>query len=241
VFANPTNLPPGFYKATITVNANPNQSAVVPVSFLVGNPILQPPPPRVPTIAGVVNSASFTVVPVVPGSLTTIVGSSLQGNIVSVTLNNQPALILYNDNLQINFLVPDLGGAATAQVIVSVDGVNSATSTVPVAPFEPAIFPNALLNQDGTRNSLANPASVGTIVYFFATGLSGTGAITVRIGDREINNLYYAGPAPTLPGVQQVNLMVPTDLAAGTSNLYVCGSSGAATPVCSLPALLTVN
>jgi uncharacterized protein (TIGR03437 family) len=240
VFANPKNLAPGLYQATITVNASPNQSAVVPVTFTITNATPVPKPANVPTVAGVVNAASFTVVPAVPGSLTTIVGSSFGGKNLSVTFNNLPATILYSSDLQINVVVPDLGGAASAKLVVSVDGVDSVATTVPLAPFEPAIFPNALLNQDSTRNSLDNPAVIGSVVYFFATGLSGSGPITVRIGDRDLGPLYYAGPAPGLPGVQQVNLMVPSDLNPGTANLYVCGGSGDS-KVCSVPLSLTLR
>jgi uncharacterized protein (TIGR03437 family) len=239
VFANPKNLAPGVYHATITVNASPNQSAVVPVAFIVTNALPQPKPAVLPTVAGVVNAASFTTVPVVPGSLTTIVGSSFKGTSVSVKFNNQLATLLYNDDLQINLLVPDLGSAKSAQMVVTVDGVDSLGTTVPLAPFEPAIFTGAFLNQNGSQNTVTNPALRGSIVYFFATGLSGTGKISVRIGDRVFDSLYYAGPAPGLPGVQQVNMVIPTDLAPGTSNLYVCGT--ALETVCSLPTQFTVN
>jgi uncharacterized protein (TIGR03437 family) len=241
VFANPRNLPAGTYQAFITVNASPNQSAMVPVTFVVTAALPQPVPAHVPTVAGVVNAANFAVVPVVPGSLSTIVGFSFDGKNVSATFNNRPATILFSNDLQINLMVPDLGGATSANLIVSVDGVDSAATTVPVAPFEPAIFPNALLNQDGTRNSIDNAAPIGTIVYFFATGLSGNGTITVRIGDRVFNSLYYAGPAPGLPGVQQVNLKTPLDLAAGAANLYVCGSSAGSETVCSQPVSLILR
>ena len=36
----------------------------------------------------------------------------------------------------------------------------------------------------------------------------------------------YAGPAPGISGVQQVNVAVPGDLAAGASQLILCASVG---------------
>jgi uncharacterized protein (TIGR03437 family) len=264
VYANPANLAPATYQATIVVNAGAAGTASVPVTFVVAPaiaPVTAPvtPPPTTtpnspaPAVTAVVNSASFVPVPVVPGSLTTIMGSAFTGKMVSATFNGLPATILFSNATQVNLLVPsDLASATSAQLVVTVDGSSSAATTVQVAPFEPAIFPNALLNQDGTLNSVANAAGPGSVVYFFATGLSGTGQISVRIGDQEIDALYYSGPAPGLPGVQQVNLVIPANLAAGTANLYVCGlggssnsnnSSGAANTaaVCSPPVPLTVQ
>jgi uncharacterized protein (TIGR03437 family) len=89
-------------------------------------------------------------------------------------------------------------------------------------------------------NSATNGAAGGSEIYFYATGLSGVGTITARIGSTEITNLYYAGPAPGFPGVQQVNLMVPTGLGAISTQLYACGTSNG-TEVCSLPVPLTLK
>jgi uncharacterized protein (TIGR03437 family) len=195
-------------------------------------------------VTSVVNAASFAVVPVVPGSLSTVMGTAFTGTNVSATFNGISATILFSNDTQINLLVPpSLASATSAQLVVTVDGSSSTATTVQLAPFEPAIFPNALLNQDGTLNSASNAAALGSVVYFFATGLSGTGQISVRIGTQEIDTLYYAGPAPGLPGVQQVNLVVPSNLSPGTANLYVCGSSNSsnAATVCSVPVPVTLQ
>ena len=109
-----------------------------------------------------------------------------------------------------------------------------------MAQFEPGIFAGAVLNQDSTVNSTTNGAAAGSIIYFYATGLSGSGTIAARIGTTEITNLYYAGPAPGFPGVQQINLMVPAGLAGMATQLYACGTSNG-TEVCSLPVPLTLR
>jgi uncharacterized protein (TIGR03437 family) len=97
------------------------------------------------------------------------------------------------------------------------------------------------VNQDGTVNSATNGAAPGSIIALWATGLSGTGTITGNIGGEGIAVPYYAGPAPGLIGVQQVNLMVPTDLAPGSTQVYVCGAAPSSGKVCSIPAPLGVN
>jgi uncharacterized protein (TIGR03437 family) len=112
---------------------------------------------------------------------------------------------------------------------------------VAVAPFEPAIFAGAVVNQDSTVNGPSNGAAAGSVIALWATGLSGSGVITAHIADRDIAVPYYAGPAPGFPGVQQVNLVIPGDLTAGTTEVYVCGASGSAAKVCSLPAAVVIR
>jgi uncharacterized protein (TIGR03437 family) len=127
-------------------------------------------------------------------------------------------------------------------MVVTVDGTSSAPFTLNVAQFAPAIFSGAVLNQDWSVNSVNNAAPAGSVIQIYATGLSGTGTITGRIGESIIAPLY-AGPAPGFPGVQQINLSIPSSLAAMTVDLYVCGATvgNAASPVCSIAAPLTVK
>ena len=86
----------------------------------------------------------------------------------------------------------------------------------------------AALNQDGSVNSAANHAQLGSIVSVFATGFGGmtptptdgellTGTLPNLVSPVQV--LYqgqplevtYAGPAPTLvAGVTQVNFRLPT-------------------------------
>ena len=231
----PNGLAPGTYQATITVDAGAAGSSNVPVTL-----ILTAAATPSPTISMVINAASFDAIPVVPGSLTTIMGSAFSGKSLAANFDGLPATILFNNDTQINLLVPDaLGTKDSARLTVAVDGVRSTSQTVTLAPFAPAIFKGAVLNQDSTVNSANNGASRGSVIYLFATGLSGVGTITAHIHDRDIAVPYYAGPAPGLLGVQQVNLVVPDDLPAMTTELYVCGTS--ATKVCSVPAPLTLK
>ena len=240
VYASPRNLAPGTYTATLTIDAGADAGTrTIPVSFAV-----TAPPPATPSITDVLNAASFARVPVVPGSLTTIMGSNFAGKSVSVTFDGMPTAVSFSNSTQINVLVPaGLGLQGSAQLVVTVDGVSSAPRTVMVAPFAPAIFPGAVLNQDGTVNGVNSGASPGSVIQIFATGLSGSGAITGRIHDREITVPYYAGPAPGLPGVQQIDLVVPAGLPAMTTDLSVCATN-AAPPndkSCSVPVQLTIT
>lgn len=64
-----------------------------------------------------------------------------------------------------------------------------------------------------SENGLAHPAGPGSIVTLWGTGLNG-GAVTGTIGGRAIEVLY-AGPAPSLPGVDQLNLRLPDAVPEG--------------------------
>jgi uncharacterized protein (TIGR03437 family) len=194
-----------------------------------------------PTITSVVNAASFAAVPVVPGSLSTVMGSQLRGKNVTAAFDGMPATILFSSDSQINLLVPqELASKTVANLVVSVDGISAASRPVNVSQFSPAIFPGGILNQDYSANGAGAGAKAGSVIQIFATGLSGTGTITAHIHDRDIAVPYYAGPAPGLPGVQQVDLVVPPDLAAMKTEVYVCADSGSG-KVCSLPAALTIQ
>lgn len=236
VAAVPNNLGPGTYTASLLVDAGPVAGSIsIPVTLTVVGP-------PAPTISSILNAASLLSQPVVPGSIATLMGTNFSGTNVSATFNNLPAVVIFNNATQINLVVPSsLSGEPAALLMVTVDGSTSAPVTVSVAPFEPAIFQGGIVNQDGTVNGVNNPAAPGSVIAMWGTGLSGNGTITANIGGQSIATPYYAGPAPGIPGVQQVNLVIPSGLPAGTTQVYVCGAITAGPPVCSVPVPLSIN
>ena len=125
-----------------------------------------------------------------------------------------------------------------AQMQITVDGRASVPVQVLLAPSAPAIFTGAILNQDYSQNKPSNPAMVGSVIQIFLTGLPAAGVtgVTGKIHDRDNLTPYYAGPAPGFIGVQQVNLVVPADLPATTTEVKVCAAG-----VCTSPATLTLK
>lgn len=245
VDAHPEKLAPGTYEAAILIDAGPLAgSRTLPVTFVVtALPALPPPtvapPPVQPvvTVSSISNAASLQAGPLTPGSLATVKGAKLSGKTVSVTLNGVPAKLVYTSDSQINLQVPpELASGTTVQLIITVDGEKSAPQMVELVPASPAIFANGILNQDNSLNAPANPAPVGSIVQIFATGLPVTGTVTAKIHDRPILLPYYAGEAPGLVGVQQVNIAIPEDLPAMTTEVLVCAMG-----VCSIPARITIQ
>jgi uncharacterized protein (TIGR03437 family) len=236
----PEKLAPGVYEADLTIDAGPLAGSRTARVRLEVTTFVPPPP----AIRSAVNAATFEATPLVAGSLGTLFGSRFSGRDLSVTFDGVPARVLFSKEDQINLLVPaELSGRAVSQVVVKVDGVASAPLAVQLAAFAPGIF--GTLNQDYTVNGLNNPAPVGTVIQVFATGLPENASATIlaRVHDREAELPLYAGPAPGFPGVQQVNVRIPDDLPAMTTDVRLCAQPPGrpAERVCSPPSRITLR
>jgi uncharacterized protein (TIGR03437 family) len=180
------------------------------------------------TVTSVVNAASLTVIPLVPGSLGTVMGSNLAGTNVGVTFDGTAATLLYTSATQINLQVPaSLDPSKTsASLVVTVNGVGSTPVTVALAPAAPAIFSGGVLNQNNSSNAPGAAATASSVLQMFATGIPADALVSVQIGGQGNLTPLYAGPAPGVPGVQQVNVAVPTGLASGSTPLTICAVAG---------------
>jgi uncharacterized protein (TIGR03437 family) len=166
----------------------------------------------------------------------------------SVLFDGVPAPVVYASAGQTSVIVPyAVAGKASTQVTVSKDGNVSAAQTVVVVPTQLGLFSanssgsgqGALLNQDSSINSASNPAKRGSIVILYGTGEGVTSPagvdgqlalsvypkpttpVTVKIGGRDAEVLYY-GAAPTLvAGVLQLNVRVPAGLADGNQPIQL--------------------
>ncbi len=203
-------------------------------------------------IAAVTNAASYSAGAIAPGALITLFGSGLapatatapRGPLplsladVAVTVNGVAAPVLYVSARQINAQMPYGIPPGPATVVVRVTGVPSTPFPITVQPAAPGVFMNAqgqaaALNADGSVNTAANPAAVGTIVSLFFTG---QGPVAQAVDDGgapaagTVNSatlpasatvggipaeVRYAGLAPLYPGLAQLNLQIPP-LASGT-------------------------
>jgi uncharacterized protein (TIGR03437 family) len=247
VFVYPQKLAPGTYTATITIDGGSLVGTkTIPVSLVVSAPPPAPPPPPAPVppapgIVSVTNSANFLPGPVVAGSLATIKGTKLSGKNVAVTFDGSAAQLLSVADAQIDLQVPpDLASKASAKVVVTVDGVSSPAQDVALANVAPAIFANGILNDDNTMNGPDNGALVDSVVQIFVTGVPGGITVLAKVHDREDLVPLYAGQAPGITGVQQVNVRIPADLPAMTTDVLVCGLDQSGQKVCSAPARITL-
>lgn len=106
-----------------------------------------------------------------------------------------------------------LVGRQSSQVEIRGDDGLLGRAEYVVAEAAPGLFATGAqvfaMHQDGTLNSQDNPARQQMVVSFYGTGegLAG-GQFGLRIGDADVE-ILYAGPAPELPGIFQVNGRVP--------------------------------
>lgn len=137
-----------------------------------------------------------------------VVSDSLSG--FQVLFNGAPAPLLYAGPTQINALVPsEVVNSATATVEIVTPSGTLAGPAIPVSPSQPgvvlsaqqpedALLPVAVaLNQDGTVNSAANPAALGSIISVW---VSGAGLSTYPVPDGTVRTGMQIGQ-PTLPVV----------------------------------------
>jgi len=160
-----------------------------------------------------------------------------------VLVNGVPAPLLYADPGQINAVVPYLA-SETPQIVIATPTGTIDGPTVSETNAAPGVFQNAqafaaALNQDGSINSLSNPAKSGSVVAIFMTGFSlngeDAGQLTpagvisdtssidpVWVGDSKSFEVLFAGSAPGLVfGVMQVNFRLPESLTSGELDFSV--------------------
>lgn len=193
------------------------------------------------TLYGSGLASSLVVAPSIP--FTTQLGN------VQVTVNGTAAPIYYVSPTQISAIVPYSITSALAQVQVNNNGTLSNTVTVPVGVTAPGIFTvppgglgyGAVLHQNGSLVTTASPAQIGETVSVYLTGL---GAVTPTIADgapgpsnplsytaktitADISGVtatvLFAGLAPGLAGLYQVNVTIPSGVTAGDNYLDLAG------------------
>jgi uncharacterized protein (TIGR03437 family) len=236
VWSDTKNLSAGTYQATVTINAGTAGSQTIPLTLTVA-PAPPPPPPPTNTnnvtVSMVVNAATYGATPVVPGSLATVMGSHFSGKNVSATFDGIPATILFAGDSQINLQVPlAVGNKTTTSLVVTVDGSSSAPFTVNLASAWPSVFPHGVLNQNGTVNDANDPAAAGDILQIFVTGIPKGALVSAQIGNQANLIPVYAGDAPGVTGVQQVNVAVPAG-AASAASLVICATPAGGQQLCS--------
>jgi uncharacterized protein (TIGR03437 family) len=233
-------------------NAASNQSFVPPITGS-GSSAAPIAPGEIVVLAGTgLGPANLTVNTPTKG----VFGTQLAGTTVS--MNGTLAPIVYTSSAYVAAIVPyAVFGQQSVPVTVTYNNVTTAVTTMPVALTAPGIFTAdstgsgqaAALNQDGTLNSPSNPASAGSIVTFYATGEGQTNPggvdgkiansapypapvqpVSVLIGDLA-GVVQYAGAAPQLvAGVMQINVQVPTGIAASGAVPVVLTVGGVASP-----------
>jgi uncharacterized protein (TIGR03437 family) len=259
VAVNPAGLTAGNYTGTIAV-ASP--SAVIQPAVTVNLSVAQIPKP---VIAGVQNAASSVSGGFSPGENIVIYGTGigpadltkgmLNGSgVLSTNVGNTqvffdaiPAPIIYASAGQTSVMVPyGVSGRTRTSLVVQYVGAQSDAISYNVVQVSPGIYtlnqagsgPGAILNQDFSVNSAANPAAKGSVVQVYMTGegitqpastdggiapLNGTGlnvpvqAVTATVGGVPATVQYYGSAPGIVYGVMQVNVLVPGAAPSGST------------------------
>ena len=236
---------------------------------VVSSPTAPLPAPAGPRAA---NAASYASGPIAPGEIVAIFGSAVgpdtpvgvtsinaAGLVDSVLAGSRvlfdgvPAPVIFTSSKQINVITPyAVAAKSSVQVATEYLGVRSPAVSIPMAASAPGIFTasgsgtgqGAILNEDGSVNSSANPARRGSIVVIYATGegqtnpagldgkiAAGTLPAPVLPVSVTVNStaadVLYAGAAPGLvAGALQVNVRVPLNAPSG-NNAILCGIGSA--------------
>jgi len=155
--------------------------------------------------------------------------SGLIANLVGgteVRFDGLPAPVLYAQAGQLNVQAPyTIAGEVNTNVEIRYNGKSVATFTLPVADASPGLS-SIVTNQDGSPNSQDNPAARNSIITLYGTGegltdgpnIAGLPAadpypkpklpVTVTVAGVS-TDILYAGSAPTLVGMLQINARVP--------------------------------
>ncbi len=162
-------------------------------------------------IGNIVNAASLSsgsssyepwVFDLAPGELVSVLGSGLDAT-TRLAFDGFPAPILSVQPDRILAAVPFAASGPLASIKLESSGQFPSTGIENLFDAVPGVFTAdgsgtgqaAVLNQDGTPNSAANPAARGSVISIFLTG---AGRMTPAQADGSVTSLTAPFPAPVL-------------------------------------------
>ena len=208
-----------------------------------------------PNSVTVTNAASGQQTFAAPGSLITVYGTGAinippatfpiptRSGDVTMSINNVLVPLLFGSSGQINAQVPFEISPGAAALTITSGGTTAGTANFLIEPVAPGLFTlgqgrAAVLNADYSINADNQPASVGSFISAYMTGLGPvdspvptgqaasanplsqvTSSVTATIGGQPATVLF-AGLAPDFAGLYQVNVTVP-QLAPGDYPLQI--------------------
>lgn len=229
---NAKDLATGVYNGAVTVYMGGATAVRIPVTLTIGTI-------PTPAVTAIVNAASYANGAIAPGQLVTVFGTNLGVPGLKITFDGTAAQLTYTTAGQVGAVVPIAVSGKTQTSVVATYGTQTAPAVnKTVAPSAPGLFtanasgtgPGAILNQTGTLNTAVAPAPKGTIVALYLTGGGinmSTANTTVTIGGQSAT-LAYAGVAPGITGLNQVNATIPATAASGAQPVIVTVAGAAA-------------
>ena len=179
--------------------------------------------------------------------------SSIGGVRVTFLPSNSAAPLIYASSGQINAVVPyEIAGSLNPSLVVKFVGQTSNVYPLTLTTTVPALFtlngsgtgPAAAVNENGSINSLTNPAVKGSTVVFYLTGEGQTTPPGVTGKVTTVSSAPPLTPQPLLPvavlingqpapvtwfgeapgvvsGVMQLNVQIPVGTPSGTVPIEV--------------------
>jgi len=162
-------------------------------------------------------------------------GTTLGGVTVLVTDTagaSTPAQIYYASPSQINFVMPSNVAGGVATVAVSNNGASAATGNALIFAVAPTLLSAdaygsgyaaadvisgsnvsyaATCGASGCGPNAIDPSSGSVYLVLFGTGIRNGSAVNVTIGGEYAKSTYH-GPQATYPGLDQVNVLIPSNL-----------------------------
>jgi uncharacterized protein (TIGR03437 family) len=152
---------------------------------------------------------------------------------------------------QVNYLIPADVAIGPVQITITNSTGASSSGELIVSNSAPAIFtftadgrgvPIALTTFDGSVfDSVANPdgspkpVDPGTVwqpnyLTLFGTGIGRATSLTVRVGGVDVTPMY-AGPQGSFAGLDQINVVMPSNLTAGVVDIVVSSTGSSSNEV----------
>ena len=267
VSINPAGLPAGSYQGTVTITVAgaTNSPVTLPIGLTVS-----PAPITGPTVAAIQNAASSAPTSLAPGLNILIYGANMgpatlvayqvgaNGTVATtlvgtqVTFDGILAPIIFTRDTLVSVMVPyAIAGRISSAMVVSYNGAPSTPLQLRVVDTAPAIYSanssgsgqGAILNENFSVNSPANPESTGHYIQIYGTGEGQTSPqgvdglvtsvqrlptpnlpVTVTIGGLDVpaSDIAYAGEAPLIvSGVIQVNAKIPLGVGPGAAPVVI--------------------
>jgi len=267
VSINPSGLPAGSYQGTVTITVAgaTNSPVTLPIGLTVA-----PAAVSAPTIAAIQNAASSAPTSLAPGLNILIYGANMgpatltpyqvgpNGALLTslvgtqVTFDGILAPIIFTRDTLVSVMVPyEIAGRPSSAMVVSYNGAPSTPLQLRVVDTAPGIYSanssgsgqGAILNENFSVNSPANPESTGHYIQIYGTGEGQTSPqgvdglitsvqrlptpnqpVTVTIGGLDVppSDIGYAGEAPLIvSGVIQVNAKIPAGVGPGAAPVVI--------------------
>lgn len=188
-------------------------------------------------------SASFVPLP------TNLAGTTVR--VIDSRNVEHAASLFFVSSGQVNYLIPDKAALGAAQIVITSGSGEISRGQLQLVNSAPAIFTTAytgrglpvalttydgvfyesVVNTDGSAKSVnAGSSWRPNYLLLFGTGLRSVNGLRVRIGGTEITPLY-AGEQGSFAGLDQVNLMLPSNVSGGTADITLFAEGRASNTV----------